>query len=303
MDRWNVVSVRAPRTVEEPVSALLVAAGSVGVSVNELVRSTDDESLSPVANDEVEIAGYFPESTPLDGLMMDIVRRLDWLCMTLDFSVASVSTKSVGAEDWVENWKQYYAPIRITNDITIVPSWTEEYLATDNQKIIRLDPGSVFGTGSHPTTILAIFALHQVLRGGETVLDVGTGSGVLAIVSVALGAAQVFAFDNYDSAVENAIENAARNGYQDRITVTENDLLAGVRVDGDVIVANILAEVLTQMIDDAVRLLKINGHLVLSGIYFDKVEQIIAQVTQTGLILLTRMSQGDWHCLVFVKSI
>ena len=98
-----------------------------------------------------------------------------------------LATQELVEEDWAENWKKYYEPARITHDLTIVPSWTD-YEASVGEKIIKLDPGMAFGTGTHPTTKMSLFALEQVLRGGETVIDVGTGSGVLSIASSLLGA-------------------------------------------------------------------------------------------------------------------
>ena len=94
----------------------------------------------------------------------------------------NLDSQELVEEDWADNWKKYYEPARITHDLTIVPSWTD-YEAKAGEKIIKLDPGMAFGTGTHPTTKMSLFALEQVLRGGETVIDVGTGSGVLSIVS------------------------------------------------------------------------------------------------------------------------
>ena len=116
-----------------------------------------------------------------------------------------MGTTALAEEDWADNWKKYYEPARITHDLTIVPSWTD-YEATAGEKIIKLDPGMAFGTGTHPTTKMSLFALEQVLRGGETVLDVGTGSGVLSIASSLLGAKEIFAYDLDDVAVRVAQE-------------------------------------------------------------------------------------------------
>ena len=163
--------------------------------------------------------------------------------------------------------EKYYEPTRISYDLTIVPSWTD-YEASEGEKIIRLDPGMAFGTGTHPTTKMSLFALEQVLRGGETVLDVGTGSGVLSIASSLLGAKDIYAYDLDEVAVRVAQENIDLNANTENIHVATGNLLQGVGIQADVIVANILADILVNMTEDAYRLVKDEGYLIMSGYYF-----------------------------------
>jgi len=164
----------------------------------------------------------------------------------LETGEIELTRQELAEEDWADNWKKYFEPARITHDLTIVPSWTE-YEATAGEKIIKLDPGMAFGTGTHPTTKMSLFALEQVLRGGETVLDVGTGSGVLSIASSILGAKDIYAYDLDEVAVRVAQENIELNPGMENIHVAPGDLLRGVEIEADVIVANILADILVHL--------------------------------------------------------
>lgn len=159
-----------------------------------------------------------------------------------------------------------------------------------------------FGTGTHPTTKMSLYALEQVLRGGETLLDVGTGSGVLSVAATYLGAAEIFAYDIDEVAVRVALENIELNPGHEKIHVSANNLLEGIDKKADVIVANILADILVLMTDDAFRLVKEEGYLIMSGIIADKADMVIASAENAGFFLETRMIQGEWNCLIFKKT-
>ena len=154
-----------------------------------------------------------------------------------------------------------------------------------SRKIITLDPGMAFGTGTHPTTSLSLTALETVLRGGETLLDVGTGSGVLSIAAKYLGAKDVYAFDLDEVAVRSAKENMDMNEVAKDVHVSANDLLKGIEIESDVIVANILADIILLMIPDAWRLLKQTGTLIVSGIIEEKKQMVLDAMIEQGFIV------------------
>ena len=308
MDKWQELTVEVLREAEEAASNILIELGSQGVAIDDsadyLGRVGKYGEVFPEVKqvDTVKITAYYPEHVDIDAVEKEVAQRLSALS---DFGVNAgdihYDTQELAEQDWAENWKKYYEPTRISHDLTIVPSWTD-YEAKTGEKIIRLDPGMAFGTGTHPTTKMSLFALEQVLRGGETVLDVGTGSGVLSIASSLLGAKSIYAYDLDEVAVRVAQENIDLNAGTENIHVATGNLLQGVDIQADVIVANILADILINMTEDAYRLVKDEGYLIMSGIISEKWEMVRESAEKAGFYLETHMIQGEWNACVFKKT-
>lgn len=303
MDKWQEIEVRVDRASEELVSNLLIETGSQGVAISDTADYLEQENrfgeifLDVEQSAQIVVTGYYPDTMDLAQVRASIEQGL----ADLQLTDATISVQELAEEDWADNWKKYYEPTRITHDLTIVPSWTD-YEAGAGEKVIRLDPGMAFGTGTHPTTKMSLFALSQVLRGGETVLDVGTGSGVLSIASSLMGAKAVYAYDLDDVAVRVAEENIALNQTVANIKVAPGDLLRGVEQEADVIVANILADILIHLTEDAYRLVKDEGYLIMSGIISDKWDMVKTSAETAGFFLETHMIQGEWNACVFKKT-
>lgn len=308
MDKWQELTVEVLREAEEAASNILIELGSQGVAIDDsadyLGRVGKYGEVFPEVKqmDTVKITAYYPEHVDIDAVEKEVAQRLSALS---DFGVNAgdihYDTQELAEQDWAENWKKYYEPTRISHDLTIVPSWTD-YEAKTGEKIIRLDPGMAFGTGTHPTTKMSLFALEQVLRGGETVLDVGTGSGVLSIASSLLGAKSIYAYDLDEVSVRVAQENIDLNAGTENIHVATGNLLQGVDIQADVIVANILADILINMTEDAYRLVKDEGYLIMSGIISEKWEMVRESAEKAGFFLETHMIQGEWNACVFKKT-
>ncbi|MDO5365336.1 MAG: 50S ribosomal protein L11 methyltransferase [Streptococcus dysgalactiae] len=308
MKAWQELTITVHREAEEAVSNLLIETGSQGVAIADSADYIGQENrfgeLYPDVeqSDMIAITAYYPSSTNLADVTVTINEQLAELAsFGLQVGQVTVDSQELAEEDWADNWKKYYEPARITHDLTIVPSWTD-YEASAEEKVIKLDPGMAFGTGTHPTTKMSLFALEQVLRGGETVIDVGTGSGVLSIASSLLGAKTIYAYDLDDVAVRVAQENIDLNQGTDNIHVAAGDLLKGVGQEADVIVANILADILVLLTDDAYRLVKDQGYLILSGIISEKLDMVLEAAFSVGFFLETHMVQGEWNALVFKKT-
>ena len=308
MNTWQELTITVSREAEEAVSNILVDLGSQGVAIDDSADYLGEagpfgEVLPQVEQlNTVGITAYYPETENLEMIRQEVKERLAQLRdFGLEIGKTQLTTQQLAEEDWADNWKKYFEPARITHDLTIVPSWTD-YEAGPSEKVIKLDPGMAFGTGTHPTTKMSLFALEQVLRGGETVLDVGTGSGVLSIASSLLGAKEIFAYDLDDVAVRVAQENIALNAGTENIHVAAGDLLKGVDIEADVIVANILADILVNLTDDAYRLLKDEGYLIMSGIISEKWDLVRESAEAAGFFLETHMIQGEWNACVFKKT-
>ena len=308
MNTWQELTITVSREAEEVVSNILIDLGSQGVAIDDsadyLGQVDQYGELFPEVeqSERVRITGYYPDSVDIEDIAAQANERLAELDgFGLETGDIELTRQELAEEDWADNWKKYFEPARITHDLTIVPSWTD-YEVTTGEKIIKLDPGMAFGTGTHPTTKMSLFALEQVLRGGETVLDVGTGSGVLSIASSLLGAKEIFAYDLDDVAVRVAQENIALNAGTENIHVAAGDLLNGVDIEADVIVANILADILVNLTDDAYRLLKDEGYLIMSGIISEKWNLVRESAEAAGFFLETHMIQGEWNACVFKKT-
>lgn len=308
MNTWQELTITVSREAEEAVSNILIDLGSQGVAIDDSADYLGEagpfgEVLPQVEQlNTVAITAYYPETANLESIRQEVKERLAQLRdFGLEIGENQLTTQQLAEEDWADNWKKYFEPARITHDLTIVPSWTD-YEAGPSEKVIKLDPGMAFGTGTHPTTKMSLFALEQVLRSEEIVLDVGTGSGVLSIASSLLGAKEIFAYDLDDVAVRVAQENIALNAGTENIHVAAGDLLKYVAIEADVIVANILADILVNLTDDAYRLLKDEGYLIMSGIISEKWNLVRESAEAAGFFLETHMIQGEWNACVFKKT-
>ena len=216
----------------------------------------------------------------------------------IDPGKAAVKLSDVNDDSWRDVWKKYYHPVRITRYLTIVPSWEDYQPENADEKVIRLDPGRAFGTGTHPTTRLALLALEKEIRGSESMIDVGTGSGVLSIAAKYLGAGEIDAYDIDDEAIKATKENVALNPIAKDINIGTNSLLDGISKKVDLIVANILAEIIVPLIPQAKECLNSGGKFITSGIINDKKDLIVNELTKHGFVIDEILNQKDWYSII-----
>lgn len=204
-------------------------------------------------------------------------------------------------EDWENNWKQFYRPMEVGKRLLIVPEW-EEAPRAGNRTVLRLNPGLIFGTGSHPSTRMCLEAMEDLAPHADRVLDLGCGSGILAIAALVLGAKTAFGCDIDEKAPHIALENAALNGVADRLEVLSGDVLAGgplrARLDQEkypLIFMNIVADVIISLCGQVPRWLTAEGTFLCSGVIDGREDEVAAALKQAGLTVTGRRRLGDWY--------
>lgn len=307
--KWTEVNVKTTNEAVEAVSSIFDGLDAVGVKIEDALDFKNYQASYPSELYELKdiphitegaiVSAYYPESTDVSKVVGQLKAKLNELpSFGLDVAPASVTTVEVQDDDWATAWKKYYHPVRITRYLTVKPSWSDYQASQPDEKVISLDPGRAFGTGTHPTTRLCLQAMEMIMRGNETVYDVGTGSGVLSIAAKLLGAAKVEAFDVDDDAIAAAQENFDLNPIAKSIAARPNDLLEGIKQPVDLIVANILSDVLVPMILQAKSLLNKNGWLVMSGIIDDKLPLIQKTLAANDFKVNQVLTYGEWRGVI-----
>lgn len=307
--KWSELCIHTTNEAVEPVSNILHEAGASGVVIEdplELIRERDNVfgeiyQLNPADFPEegVIIKAYLPVTSFLgdtvDGIK-DLINNL--IKYDIDLGHNKITISEVNEEEWSTAWKKYYHPVKISEQVTIVPTWEEYTPVHTDEKIIELDPGMAFGTGTHPTTILCIQALEKYVQPGDRIMDVGTGSGVLSIAAAKFGAESVLALDLDEVAVNSAKINCKLNKVHDKVTIKQNDLLKGITDQADIIVANILAEVIVRCTDDVAKLLAPTGTFIASGIIKQKRQEVEEAILKADMVIEETMTMEDWVAIV-----
>ena len=265
-------------------------------SLNGMYGELVDEQILNADKNVVKVSLFVPEEKNFLEYKAYLEARLSALGISYE-----LYSENMNEEDWSESWKQYYKPIPL-GKVTIVPAW-EKYEAKDGEIIIKMDPGMAFGTGTHETTRLVMRIMQDIIVGGERVLDVGTGSGILSICASKLGAKSCNAYDIDPVAVKVAKENAEADGCTN-ITVGVSDLLHGVdKSNGkyDFCVANIVSDIIIRMMPDISGYLTDTAPLILSGIIQDRADEVRACVLAHGYRIEREEKENDWVALLCRK--
>ncbi|MHB8621629.1 MAG: 50S ribosomal protein L11 methyltransferase, partial [Chloroflexota bacterium] len=253
---------------------------------------------------------------PVDGeheARRDRIERAVWHLSRLDIpGVGEVGFRELAEEDWANAWKEHYHTRKVGRRLVVKPSWLE-YQPEPGEVVVELDPGMAFGTGLHPTTDTCLRLIEDLIQGGERVLDLGTGSGILALAAAGLGAQSILALDTESVAVEAATENVRRAGRRAGppglavafpITVRRGTLpLSGPPQTFDLILANIIARVLVELAADLRTVLSSTGRLLASGIIVDREADVQQAFVAAGLRIVRREQAGDWVTLLLQPSL
>ena len=266
-------------------------------SLNGMYGELVDDTILNADKDTVKVSVFVPEQRSLAECRAFISERL--ISLGID---TEISAEGLKEEDWAENWKQYYKPVKL-GKITIVPAW-ESYSAAEGEVVIRMDPGMAFGTGTHETTRLVIRLMQEENLIGKRVLDMGTGSGILSIAAAKLGAKSCNAYDIDPVAVKVARENVSDSGFEN-ITVGVSDLLAGVNLSEgkyDVCLANIVADIILRMLPDTDKYVKDDGKIILSGIIAPRADEIRTALSKHGYRIIKEANENDWLAMLVEKN-
>ena len=305
--QWAEVSVDTSHEATDLVSEILQELGAAGVVIedpallNEYIRSGLWDYTDLKESEETEVVrvkAYWELDEELEGKLQHLAVRLDGLASNgIDKGAGAVSWKAVADEDWAETWKEFFHTEKIGARTVIKPTW-EEYEAKAGEIVVELDPGAAFGTGQHATTSLCIRALEDLVRPGMTVFDVGTGSGVLAIVAAKLGAKSVEAVDFDSVAVRVARENVRQNGAEDVVHTERSDLLKSVAGEADLIIANIIADIIVRLFGEVKGSLAAGGTMLLSGIIEDRLADVVEAAGRHGFSVEKIEQEKGWAAII-----
>ena len=257
-----------------------------------------DEKILKANKDIASVSVFVPS----DRSYMDDLAYIRQRCEDLSLH-AEIELVGVNEEDWANSWKQYYKPVKIGERIVICPAW-EKYTPAEGELVIRMDPGMAFGTGTHETTRLVIRLLEKYTKAGQRMLDVGTGTGILAICASRLGAALCRAYDIDPTAVRVARENIKDSGLEN-VTCDQSDLLKQVSLEGgqyDLVCANIVADIIIRMTPDVGRYMKDDAVLLASGIIAERCDDVVACFEENGFKVVEKLTDNDWCGLAVMKK-
>ena len=316
--KWNRFRLKTTTEAEDIVSSMLMDLGIQGVEIEDRIPLTqsDKEQMFVDILPEIEaddgtayLSFYLEEDEDKEKVLADVRKELEEMSAYVNVGECSIEESQTEDVDWVNNWKQYFHQFYV-DDILIIPSWEDVRPEDEDKMIIHIDPGTAFGTGMHETTQLCIRQIRRYVTDQTRILDVGCGSGILGMLALKFGAAYSVGTDLDPCAIDATHENMEVNG----ISREKYEVMIGNIIDDkeiqdrvgygcyDIVAANILADVLTQLTRVIVNQLKSGGIYITSGIIDDKEQTVVEAVKAAGLEVLDVTYQGEWVCVTARKN-
>lgn len=230
------------------------------------------------------------------AIMRDIFARKEMSGGAIDFGTLEEGKREIDGDDWIDVWKKHFRPLHIGSKVVIVPEWIA-YEKKEHEITVTLDSNMAFGTGEHETTSMCLELLQECVKQGDTCIDVGCGSGILGIAAAKLGAGKCYLTDIDTIAVQSATHNCEKNGVSQKVTVAHANLLDDAQVKGNVVFANITAEVLAMLAPSIPKNLKEDGILILSGIIQSRLTLVKEAYAAVGLSVVEERRKGEWYAL------
>lgn len=310
--KWCEISIQTSHEAVELIAEIFRDLGASGVViedpelVNDYITSGKwDYTDIPIAK-ETEVVvekAYLPVNGELEGRIQTLQQEIKALeSRGVNTAPAVLTTAELQDEDWSDTWKQYFHTEKPGERVVIKPTW-EEYAPQGDEVVIELDPGAAFGTGTHATTSMCIRQLEKLVKPGMTVFDVGTGSGILSIISAKLGAKNIQAVDYDDSVLKIVEENLEQNNVQDIISVAQSDLMQNVHGKAELVIANIIADIIIRLFDQLDEHLEQGGTLLTSGIIEDRIEDVLTAAEKHGYGVVERLENKGWACITFKRKV
>lgn len=309
---WTQVKLYTTTPAIEIVSGFLISNGLRGLMIEDandfcnFLQDTTinwdyiDDELMKMKNCQTAIVFYIPDNIQGMEILQSIKNSIHLLkeqTPDIDFGSLDFEMDLIKEQDWETAWKKYYHPVKIGENIIVCPCW-EDCKLEKNDVLVKLDPGMAFGTGTHETTRLCMQFLEQYVSCNTTILDIGTGSGILAITSLLLGAKSAVGVDIDELAVKIANQNANLNKVEDKINLVCGDLTQKVHGKFDVICANIVADVIIRLCTNITQFMHKDTILIISGIIEDRCDDVLNSLDDAGLEIINKNQENDWISVV-----
>ena len=306
---WNEISVSTTTQATEIISNIFIEIGSKGVMIEDpndfyyqvkdkLAWDYIEKEVFDYGHEDVKVIAYFSQEENIEEKISILKERFNKLDdIDLDMGTLEIYKKIVKQENWENEWKKYFKVQKVSDNIVIKPTW-EDYDKKENEKIIEIDPGMAFGTGTHETTRMCINSIEKYIKKDDELIDIGCGSGILSIAGAILGAKKVIGVDLDKLAVKISQENVELNNYQDIIEIRYGDLTNVIKEKANIVVANIIADIVVMLSQNIKQFMKEDGYFISSGIINDKRAFVEENLIKNGFEIIESNNEGEWNCIV-----